>query len=229
MTPYAVGDIHGAYHALQQVLERSPFDSETDRLICLGDVCDGWSQTRESIDLLLSLPHLILILGNHDVWTREWMGTGETRSIHLSQGGLATVRSYRAGVPPQHLNFLSHAQIYFIDEDQRLFVHGGFDPTLPMEDQPAEDLIWDRSLYRSMTKRGRQAQIPGYSKVFIGHTPTIRIRPDLTPVQVGNLINLDQGAGWNGRLTLMNVDSGDYWQSDLVTELYPGEPGRMGI
>lgn len=71
MTPYAVGDIHGAYHALQQVLERSPFDSETDRLICLGDVCDGWSQTRESIDLLLSLPHLILILGNHDVWTRE--------------------------------------------------------------------------------------------------------------------------------------------------------------
>lgn len=33
-----MGDIHGAYKALQQCLERSKFNYENDKLIQLGDV-----------------------------------------------------------------------------------------------------------------------------------------------------------------------------------------------
>ena len=33
-----VGDIHGAYKALLQVLERACFNPQTDTLIALGDV-----------------------------------------------------------------------------------------------------------------------------------------------------------------------------------------------
>ncbi len=43
---FVIGDIHGAYRALRQCLERSTFDFEKDRLICLGDVCDGWPETK---------------------------------------------------------------------------------------------------------------------------------------------------------------------------------------
>ena len=42
MKTFVMGDSHGAYKAFLQVMERSGFDYENDRLICLGDVSDGW-------------------------------------------------------------------------------------------------------------------------------------------------------------------------------------------
>lgn len=44
-----LGDIHGAHKALIQVLERSKFDYENDLLIIIGDVCDGWPETRKCV------------------------------------------------------------------------------------------------------------------------------------------------------------------------------------
>lgn len=41
MATYVLGDIHGAFKALEQVLARSPFEPLEDRLIFLGDVADG--------------------------------------------------------------------------------------------------------------------------------------------------------------------------------------------
>ncbi len=32
--------------------------------------------------------------------------------------------------------------------------------------------------------------------------------------------NLDTGAGWEGKLTVMNVDTKEYYQSDPVEDLY---------
>ncbi len=43
---FVIGDIHGAYRALRQCLDRADFDYESDHLICLGDVCDGWPDTK---------------------------------------------------------------------------------------------------------------------------------------------------------------------------------------
>ena len=44
MKTYAIGDIHGAYKALIQCFERSKFDYKNDRLIVMGDVCDGYPE-----------------------------------------------------------------------------------------------------------------------------------------------------------------------------------------
>ncbi|NJK86327.1 MAG: hypothetical protein HC906_10500 [Bacteroidales bacterium] len=44
---FVIGDIHGAFKALVQCLERSEFDYEHDKLICLGDVCDGWPEVKD--------------------------------------------------------------------------------------------------------------------------------------------------------------------------------------
>ena len=39
-----------------------------------------------------------------------------------------------------------------------------------------------------------------------------------------NIWALDTGAGWSGKLTIMNVNTHEYWQLDLSSELY----GIMG-
>ena len=41
MRTLCVGDIHGNFKALVQVLKRSKFDFKKDRLISLGDIYDG--------------------------------------------------------------------------------------------------------------------------------------------------------------------------------------------
>ena len=42
----------------------------------------------------------------------------------------------------------------------------------------------------------------------------------------GNIWNVDTGAAFNGRLTLLDTDNKNYWQSDPLPELYAGEKGR---
>ena len=46
MKTFAIGDIHGAYKAMMQCFERSKFDYKKDRLIVMGDVCDGYPDVR---------------------------------------------------------------------------------------------------------------------------------------------------------------------------------------
>jgi serine/threonine protein phosphatase 1 len=47
-----IGDIHGAFKALQQIIEKAAV-KETDQLIFLGDFVDGWSQSFEVIQYLI--------------------------------------------------------------------------------------------------------------------------------------------------------------------------------
>jgi len=37
---------------------------------------------------------------------------------------------------------------------------------------------------------------------------------------------MDTGAGWEGVLSMMNIDTKELFQSDLVADLYPGVRGR---
>lgn len=58
---WVMGDIHGAYKALEQCLIRSGFDYENDRLIQLGDIVDGYPDAFECVEELLKVKNLISI------------------------------------------------------------------------------------------------------------------------------------------------------------------------
>jgi serine/threonine protein phosphatase 1 len=230
MKRFAIGDIHGGHKALSQCLERSGFDPEKDLLISLGDICDGWPEVDKVIDELLSIKNLKVVLGNHDEWALRWMKDGWAESLWTSQGGLATMESYqrdRERVPESHRNLLREAAL-FIELDNKLFVHGGINPNLDLSKQDPELLMWDRDLLSDAVKTGKKNQSYRYGKwddIFIGHTTT-EIYKTLKPVHACNVWVLDTGAGWSGKLTIMDIDSHEYWQSDLVPDLYPRLPGR---
>lgn len=220
-----MGDIHGAYRALIQCLDRSNFDYQLDHLICLGDVCDGWPETKRCLDELLKIKHLTYILGNHDTWTLDWMKTGNIENIWYVQGGEATIDSYQAkAVPPSHITLLENALPYLILED-RLFVHAGIDPGMPIELQTNDIFLWDRSIARMAMRdyrSGQQRTITSFREVYVGHTPT----PFMKPVLSSGVWLMDTGAGWQGVLSMMEINSGEIITSDEVPALYPGIPGR---
>jgi serine/threonine protein phosphatase 1 len=70
-----MGDIHGAYKAMIQCLDRSNFDPSGDMLIQLGDVTDGYPEVFECVGELLKIPHLVPLKGNHDDWFDEFCKT----------------------------------------------------------------------------------------------------------------------------------------------------------
>ncbi len=223
MKRYVVGDIHGKYKALQQCLDRSGFDVEKDLLICLGDVCDRGPEVRESIECLLQLQHLIYIIGNHDLWALQWMTTGEKPALWTTQGGHATIRSYGdKPVPGSHIHLLKTALPYYI-LNNRLFVHGGFDLSRPLEEQTPEALAWNRSLVEYALEtidREDPVKLTRFDEVFVGHTPTLNYDFDV-PLHSHEVWMLDTGAGWWGRLSIMDIASKQFWQSDSVDVLYP--------
>jgi serine/threonine protein phosphatase 1 len=219
-----IGDIHGACRALQQCLERASFDYENDQLISLGDVADGWPETRECIDELLKIRSLIYILGNHDFWTLEWMETGVIEPIWFEQGGKATIASYSDGIPETHILFLKNARLHH-QIDSKLFVHAGINPAIPLENQTLQILLWDRNLAHTAYDRyskGIPGKLTSFHEVYLGHTPI----PYDKPLQSGDIWLMDTGAGWSGVLSIMDIETKEVFMSDPVPALYPGIEGR---
>ena|SRR5688572_365383 len=222
---YVIGDIHGAYKALIQCLDRSGFDYDTDHLICLGDVCDGWPDTKLCIDELLTIKNLTYILGNHDLWLLNWLRSNKVEDVWVRQGGAATISSYNDGVPVTHLQFLERALPYFLFEN-KLFVHAGFDPGRALDDQEVRIFLWDRTLIQQAWKfliLEVNTKLTKYNEVYIGHTPI----PFDKPMQSCEIWMMDTGAGWSGVLSLMNVYTKQIFTSDRVPLLYPGFEGRI--
>lgn len=237
MKRFAIGDIHGGYRAMLQVFDRSGIDYSEALLICLGDVADGRSQVVECFEELFKFKNLVYVLGNHDSWLLNFLKTGASPYIWTSQGGKASIASYLSIEQPKreklmrkHLTFLKAALPYYVI-DNKCFVHGGFNHRRPIAEQDVYDLTWDRDLFGNATywevrQKEQNLKIKEFDEVFIGHTTTSRFKPDLTPVHASNLWNLDQGAGWEGKLTLMNIDTKEFFQSDIVSSLYPNEKRR---
>jgi serine/threonine protein phosphatase 1 len=130
MKTFVVGDIHGAYKALKQCLRRIKFDYDNDRLICLGDIVDGWPDTPKCIEELLKIKNLVFVLGNHDIWAMNWFETGARPLIWTEQGGQATIDAYIKSpeLMIKHRSFFKNTRKYFVDEGNRIYVHGGFNP-----------------------------------------------------------------------------------------------------
>lgn len=229
MKRFVISDIHGGYKALLEVFAKSNIDYQNDKLICLGDVCDGWPDIKDCFEELLKFKNLIYIIGNHDEWTRMFYKNHIEDLMWYHQGGHSTQNAFGKQMPNKILNLLENALNYYI-EDNILFVHGGYDPRNPIEYQPKKDLIWNRDLffnaYYERAFRGREDNIGIYSKIFIGHTPTINFKDKTTPMKIANIINIDTGASYDGPLTIMNIDTEEYWQSKPVCEYYSGYKSR---
>ena len=221
---FVIGDIHGAYRALRQCMEKAQFDYSNDRLICLGDVADGWPDTKQSIDELLRINNLIYVLGNHDWWTLRWMTSGVAENIWYQQGGKATVESYSGGVPDEHIALLSGARDYYLEGD-KLFVHAGIDPLAPVEKQSQNIFLWDRTLAScalNLYQHGEERKLTPFEEVYVGHTPIAYPHP----INASGVWLMDTGAGWSGVLSMMNIHTKEMFISDPVPDLYPGIEGR---
>lgn len=235
-----IGDIHSGLRALEQVLDRAKVEHD-DLLIFLGDYVDGWSQAVETVDFLIQLKtthNCIFIRGNHDELCLSWLRDAKDNPLWLQHGGGATLASY-AGVTEakkrKHIAFYQGLQNYYLDKNNRLFLHAGFTNLKGVDyEYFNQTFYWDRTLWELAKSldpnlKREDARYPKrlthYKEIFIGHTPISKTGV-IEPQSAANVWNIDTGAAFKGALSMVDVTTKQVWQSDPVQSLYPNELGR---
>ena len=243
MRTFVIGDIHGGLKALIQVLNKLEV-KETDTLIFLGDYVDGWSEAAQVIEFLLQLSEkipCIFIKGNHDVWCEDWLNSEYVNPTWYMHGGKETMESYIGFLNENkkiHLDFFQKMLLYYIDNENRLFIHAGFTSMHGVEKEVfTESFYFDRTLWEmalaldkniSIESELYPSRLKHYKEIYIGHTPTINFN-SFEPMNAANIWNIDTGATFYGRLSAINIDTKEIFQSDVVKDLYPNEKGRNKI
>jgi len=235
-----IGDIHGGYKGLLQLFERAQVTT-SDQLIFLGDYVDGWSESPKVVDFLLGLEQThtcVFLRGNHESLLTKWLLTKQENPHWFNNGGDTSVAAYNQlseEKVAQHLAFFLRLQNYHIDAQNRLFVHAGFTNPRGIEFEFFEEyLYWDRTLWEMAMALDKSLEVTSplyprrlkfYQEIYIGHTPVTNFG-FTGPIQFAKVWNMDTGAAFLGRISLMDVDTKEYWQSDVVADLYPTEVGR---
>lgn len=245
MRTLVMGDVHGAYTEMMQALERANFNPEEDFLISLGDLCDRGPDTYEIVNYLCKLPMHVFVRGNHDQWFIDWLNRGvhpddwvqggyataesyaanakEYRTVHRVMGGINTNLTY-LDIPEEHRKYWNNSVYYYVDDKNNLYIHGGMNRHKTIKENTPIELMWDRDFwssalsYKNAIDKGYKFKIKEeWNNIFIGHTSTIIWDTD-KPMSAANdkIWNLDTGGGFKGRITVMDVDTKEYWQSEIV-------------
>ena len=189
-----IGDVHGHYDGLMQLLEAIA-PGEKDEVYFLGDLIDRGPKSSQVLQFVRQSGYVSL-LGNHEQMLLEAFPDGKVSMPSLQawlySGGQATVASYESA--EKLLEELDWIRTFPTHKDLGKFwlVHAGVHPGLPMNEQTLHEFCWIRDPFHSSTQ-------PYFSdKVIVtGHTITFTL-PQVTPGQIA------KGRGWLG------IDTGVY-------------------
>ncbi len=197
---YVIGDIHGCYTSLENLLELIG-DTE-DTVIFLGDYIDRGPDSKKVVSCLVQLkkklPRVITLLGNHESMFLRYLN-GRDRQFYLGNGGISTLESYGIdplhddatldSIPDEHLAFFDSLLLNWEDE-KNIYVHAGLQPGLHLSMQSAAWCLWagDKFIYSSCDFGKR---------VVFGHTVFKE------PLVKSEKIGIDTGAVYGGSLTCL--------------------------
>ncbi len=252
-----IGDLHGAYRCLMDVLDACRFEFGVDHLYFTGDAADGYPEVFDCIRFFRQLKNFHPVIGNHDIWLQNYLAYGISTANWLSQGGIHSISSFkRSGLTNEGLKdyalYLS-TWPYTVLEDDFCLMHAGPSPSttydvlrlLSNEKRnlyertatevsdhrriPEISAVWSRDYYYSALDfcHGMKPLMKPFEpelEFYVGHTPVVDGIPFVSKKY--HLINIDTGTGYGGRLTIIDMDSLEYWQSRSAEELYPGHRPR---
>ena len=216
---YAVGDIHGRLDLLIEMEAAIAQDIERTRpqrpVICyLGDYVDRGPASAGVVSHLVGSasgnPPRVFLKGNHEdrllafldnpaAAGPRWMEFGGREALE-SYGVIAPAAfqpgdweklrdAFVCALPDEHVTFYRDLRLAFAWR-RYLFVHAGLDPSRPMEDQAAHDLMWIRDPFLQSDRDWGVVVVHGH--VIVGE-----------PEFLSNRIAIDTGAYKSGRLTCL--------------------------
>lgn len=217
---YAIGDIHGRYDLMRNLLDRiighweaSKKDFTKVSLVFLGDVIDRGPDVADCLKLLLNLtnqPGVVFLRGNHeDLLLKSCEGHPVAQRLWLEHGGRSTLASYGIapplpgedsfdfgqriadGIPAEIIDMIRTSRISFAS-DGYFFVHAGVRPGVPLKIQDEQDLLFIRDEFTSSK---------AWHGAVVVHGHSIVDEVEMLP----NRIAVDTGAYRTGRLSCLCI------------------------
>ena len=193
-----VGDIHGCYDELLDLLEKVQFSS-TDRVISVGDLITKGPKNREVLERFMNDKQFSAVLGNHDLaLRRRW--NGEKFKLKTSQ---KPTHKELKKEKDRYLPFLNSLP-FTIDLGEHLVVHAGLRPGLAFQSQTTEDMTELRTLGEDRASRHGTPwydEYDGDKIILFGHWPANE------PRRGKKAIGLDTGCVYGQRLTAYVVET----------------------
>jgi serine/threonine protein phosphatase 1 len=124
---YIIGDVHGCYHTLQNLIARLPSDAE---LIFVGDLCDKGHYSKEVIEFVMHGGYAC-VKGNHEHLMEKYLHDAVYHDIHspwstdYRYGGISTYESYLNDheTMQRHLAWIAEMPMY-LQIDNYFITHG---------------------------------------------------------------------------------------------------------
>lgn len=225
MRTIAIGDLHGQYEKLIELMEKlkkEGIDFDTDTMVFLGDFVDGGPDTNKLIEKLIAYKkqysHWHFLYGNHEDLMLDALNPKhpvyDDFYLWWNQGGRQTADSYKRDlgfteleqslanpihiIPPDHLVFITDLETWYEDE-KYFFVHGGVHAYHTVDwakkNMSRYEMIWERNFIPS--------NFPYKKKVIFGHTVHMTNNPktNLTPWIFPNKIGIDTMHHGHGNIT----------------------------
>lgn len=187
-----VGDLHGCYDELMELLESVSFTQE-DRVVCVGDLVTKGPKNREVLELFMNDARFRTVIGNHDLALRRKWG-GEKVKLKASQK--ATHHELKSD-KEKYLPFLNRLP-FTIDLGTHLVVHAGLRPDVELYSQTSEDMTLLRTLGKDRESHNGTPWYEVYDGdkiVLFGHWP------GREPRRGPKAIGLDTGCVYGYTLT----------------------------
>lgn len=223
MKLYAIGDVHGCYSELIELIDLIDKDRGDDdcKIVFVGDYVDRGPDSALVVEYLNQLRNqempgfeFIFLKGNHEdmmIKALSGKGTRDDRDMFYYNGGIKTMESYEE----HYLTFKDHEAFFaslprYHRHGDFLFVHAGLAPLLDKTIEEAtsftswldhDPCLWSRSW------NDYDGEFPEGVFVVHGHTPV----PDVT--FHANQVNIDTGCVFGkpnrdgyGLLTAVRLD-----------------------
>lgn len=229
--------IHSALPALESLINQIK-PTALDEFIFLGNYFNSWSKCVETLKYLMDFSNTykcVFIEGRFDSrWgLKGWLESGNIETLWARKGGQKTLEQFSRcfdETPEMKgilLKFLKDLKPYYIDSENRAYVHGGFTSDKGLNDSLPTELIWDSSLVQNtvdLAELGaiRDSRLNLYKEIYVGGVSTITYG-EASPINHHNLWLMETGAGDFGRLTALDVASKECWYSKFTKRIFPAE------
>lgn len=203
---FAIGDIHGCFDSLKELVENKIQLQKNDKLILLGDYIDRGDKSKEVVDFIIELQQtgfdVIPLIGNHESMLLDAYETEKNISRWIQNGGEVTLKSFEIGslkdIESKYIMFFKDLKYYYSFEDY-LFVHAGFNDNVVNPFIDYYSMLWN-------CKESYTNPLFENKTIIHGHKPIMISKYEESVPSKLNVINIDTGCVYNdkegyGRLT----------------------------
>ncbi len=217
-----VGDVHGCFNELMELLEMVNYSKKEDRLIFLGDLINKGPASIEVLEWVKKEGSEV-ILGNHELGFLDYLEDSEEKKKKFE-----LLISQMKGKENEWAEWFKTFPLY-IEEEDFIAVHGGIVPGKKLEDSPAELLTRIRTWNLGKEGLGKKDH-PGWYEfyhdkklVIYGHWADEGLNVKETT------IGIDTGCAWGGELSLIHLETKEVHQVKAKSAYYDLKKELKGL